>query len=133
MLEGQVKGTHKIGDGFRSLLLSENSAQYAYSRLDAAVWRFKYFAMLSLLNDVKNHEPGLGLQHSFAAVGSKRFLGQTVGGGMEAQEGFLQLHLASLLRSDLGPGVYGKGATAKQRASTAQRRMDPQERGNNRR
>ncbi|HAN79215.1 MAG TPA: hypothetical protein DCQ31_16320 [Bacteroidales bacterium] len=62
------KGAHKIGDGYRSLLLSENSAQYAYSRLDASVWRFKYFAMLSLLNDIKNSEPGLGLQHSFAVT-----------------------------------------------------------------
>ena len=46
-------GKHFVGDGYRSLLLSDNSFVYPYVKATANFWRFKYTYILSeMINDV---------------------------------------------------------------------------------
>ena len=37
------RGKHFLGDGYRSLLLSDNAAEYPYFKVEANLWHFKYF------------------------------------------------------------------------------------------
>ncbi len=46
------KGKHFIGDGYRSLLLSDNAAFYPYLRLSTTFWRIKYINLFTLMNDM---------------------------------------------------------------------------------
>ncbi|MEZ5037437.1 MAG: hypothetical protein R2760_08120 [Chitinophagales bacterium] len=47
-------GKHFIGDGFRSLLLSDNSFNYPYLQFTTNVWRIKYTTIYTeLLNNIK--------------------------------------------------------------------------------
>lgn len=46
-------GKHFIGDGYRSLLLSDVAYNYPYFKASATVWRLKYFMLLSNLKDIR--------------------------------------------------------------------------------
>lgn len=47
-------GKHFIGDGYRSLLLSDNAFSYPYLKFITKFWRFKYVNIYTeLLNDIK--------------------------------------------------------------------------------
>lgn len=42
-----------IGDGYRSLLLSDNSFQYPFLRLSMKFWRFKYTVLYAMMQNLK--------------------------------------------------------------------------------
>jgi hypothetical protein len=44
-----------IGDGYRSLLLSDNAAPYPFLRLKVNFWRLEYFLMWAYLKDIDNN------------------------------------------------------------------------------
>jgi hypothetical protein len=68
-----------IGDGYRSLLLSDNSAPYPFAKLTVHAWRIKYYAMLTVLRDVNtsvynsNLYSKYGIFHYLSINVSKRF------------------------------------------------------------
>jgi hypothetical protein len=41
-----------IGDGYRSMLLSDNSAPYPFARLNVCVWRLKYVFLYTFFKDI---------------------------------------------------------------------------------
>ena len=45
-------GKHFIGDGYRSMLLSDNSFNYPYLKITTDVWKFKYINIFSYLQDI---------------------------------------------------------------------------------
>lgn len=45
------KGKHFIGDGYRSLLLSDNAAPYPYFKMLTNVWKFNYMNLWSVMNN----------------------------------------------------------------------------------
>ncbi len=47
-------GKHFIGDGYRSLLLSDNSFNYPYFRITAQFWRIKYWVLYKKLLDIND-------------------------------------------------------------------------------
>lgn len=49
------KGKTFLGNGYRSLLLSDNSASYPYFRASAEFWRLKYFWQIGKLKDYPLH------------------------------------------------------------------------------
>ncbi|MBK5286800.1 MAG: hypothetical protein JJE25_15525, partial [Bacteroidia bacterium] len=55
-----------IGDGYRSLLLSDNSFNYPYLKLTADVWRFKYTVLYAEFIDLLSpHDPDLGYRKKY--------------------------------------------------------------------
>lgn len=46
------KGKHFIGDGYRSLLLSDNAGFYPYLRISTTFWRIKYINLFTVMNDM---------------------------------------------------------------------------------
>lgn len=53
-------GKHFIGDGYRSLLLSDNAAPYPYFRLNTSFWKLKYTNTWMSLRDVRPEVTGEG-------------------------------------------------------------------------
>ena len=47
-------GKNFIGDGYRSLLLSDNAFNYPYLKLTANIWRIKYSIMLAQFQDIRS-------------------------------------------------------------------------------
>lgn len=47
------KGKHFWGDGYRSLLLSDNAASYPYLRIESTFWNVKYVNLYSWHNDFR--------------------------------------------------------------------------------
>lgn len=47
------KGKHFIGDGYRSMLLSDAAYNYPYFKTSLNVWRAKYYMMLAQLTDIR--------------------------------------------------------------------------------
>jgi hypothetical protein len=47
------KGKHFFGNGYRSLLLSDNASSYPYIRLSTRLWRFKYINLYTAFNDAR--------------------------------------------------------------------------------
>ena len=45
-------GKHFIGDGYRSMLLSDNSFNYPYLKITTDVWKFKYVNLFSYFQDI---------------------------------------------------------------------------------
>lgn len=48
------RGKNFIGDGYRSLLLSDNSFNYPYLRLTVNIWKLKYAVIYSQQKDINN-------------------------------------------------------------------------------
>lgn len=46
-------GKHFIGDGYRSLFLSDNANSYPYLKVTANVWKIKYMALYSAHSDIR--------------------------------------------------------------------------------
>lgn len=47
------KGKHFFGDGYRSLLLSDNAVNYPYFRIDTRVWHIRYINLYSMQYDIR--------------------------------------------------------------------------------
>jgi hypothetical protein len=55
-----------IGDGYRSLLLSDNTYNYPFLKLTADVWRFKYTVLYAEFIDLLSpHDPDLGYRKKY--------------------------------------------------------------------
>ncbi len=71
-----------IGDGYRSLLLSDNSFQYPFLRLSMKFWRFKYSVIYAMMQNLKeDHYYDTGFKKKFMranyldlAIGKKDWL-----------------------------------------------------------
>ncbi len=50
-------GKHFIGDGYRSLLLSDNSFNYPYLKITAQFWKIKYWVLYTRLLDINEFYP----------------------------------------------------------------------------
>lgn len=46
-------GKHFIGDGYRSLFLSDNANSYPYFKATANIWKIKYMALYSVHDDIR--------------------------------------------------------------------------------
>ena len=46
-------GKHFIGDGYRSMILSDNSFNYPYLKITTDVWKFKYVNLFSYFQDIE--------------------------------------------------------------------------------
>lgn len=49
-------GKNFIGDGYRSLLLSDNANSYPYLKITANVWRLKYMVLYSMYQDIRGSD-----------------------------------------------------------------------------
>lgn len=53
-------GKNFIGDGYRSLLLSDNAFQYPYLRINTSFWRLRYTNLFCMMDDIKTPAPFVG-------------------------------------------------------------------------
>ena len=59
-------GKNFIGDGYRSLLLSDNAFNYPYLKISTNVWRFKYINLYGEFQDLKTlHSYDLGYRKKY--------------------------------------------------------------------
>lgn len=73
-------GKHFIGDGYRSMLLSDNAFNYPYLKITAQFWHLKYMVLYTQMQDIRE-KPGenLGYRKKWAVfhyldwAASKRF------------------------------------------------------------
>lgn len=62
-------GKHFIGDGYRSLFLSDNANSYPYLKVTANIWKIKYMALYSVHNDIRFSSGNINdYQYKFAAT-----------------------------------------------------------------
>ncbi|MBL7962939.1 MAG: hypothetical protein JNM31_03755 [Flavobacteriales bacterium] len=47
------RGKHFLGEGYRSLLLSDNATSYPYFKLTATFWHVRYMVLFAQLNDIR--------------------------------------------------------------------------------
>lgn len=52
-------GRHFLGDGYRSLLLSDNAPEMPYLALHGNLWRFRYYSMTAALSDPRFSPDGI--------------------------------------------------------------------------
>jgi len=62
------RGKNFWGDGYRSLLLSENSNAYPYFKTTVNIWRFKYTHLLMSLRDYEFKNSKTDLKRKYAAT-----------------------------------------------------------------
>jgi hypothetical protein len=61
-------GKNFIGDGYRSLLLSDNAFNYPYLKVTTNVWRFKYTNLYAEFQDLKtSYNPDLGFHKKYGS------------------------------------------------------------------
>ncbi len=61
------RGKHFFGDGYRSLLLSDNAPYYNYFRATADIWRFKYVFLLGQHQDLNPNVPNEKYSRKYTA------------------------------------------------------------------
>ena len=61
-------GKNFIGDGYRSLLLSNNAFNYNYLRLTVNVWKFKYMVLYTQMKDIANRYPDGTFQNKYVTA-----------------------------------------------------------------
>jgi hypothetical protein len=72
-------GKNFIGDGYRSLLLSDNSFNYPFLRMMTSFWKIQYTNLFTQMNDINTVDPNTGAygrkyvtaHHLSAALGKK--------------------------------------------------------------
>ena len=56
-----------IGDGYRSLLLSDNSYSYPFLRINMTFWKFRYTVIYAVMQDLKSpYDPDVGFRKKYA-------------------------------------------------------------------
>ena len=56
-----------IGDGYRSLLLSDNSYNYPFLKINTSFWKLKYTVIYAVMQDLMAvHDPNVGFQKKYA-------------------------------------------------------------------
>lgn len=72
-------GKNFIGDGYRSMLLSDNTFNYPYLKISAQFWHLNYTAIYSQMQDIRDNSENLGypkkwtVTHYLNWAASKRF------------------------------------------------------------
>jgi len=61
-------GKNFIGDGYRSMLLSDNAAAYPFAKLEIKGWRLKYEMLWLKINDVETNSGNSNFQEKYAAI-----------------------------------------------------------------
>ena len=61
------QGKNFWGDGYRSLLLSDNSKYYPYLQLSLDIWKIKYSVLYSFLRDINYPDPYYILEDKYTA------------------------------------------------------------------
>ena len=61
-------GKNFIGDGYRSLLLSDNAATYPFAKLEIKGWRLKYEMLWLKINDIESNSGNKAFQEKYAAI-----------------------------------------------------------------
>ncbi len=63
-------GRNFIGEGYRSMMLSDNAGNYSYGRITADVWRMKYMVLYAHLKDMGNSASRnyMNLESKFATI-----------------------------------------------------------------
>lgn len=62
-------GKNFIGDGYRSLLLSDNSFNYPFLKITTTVWKLKYMNLFAQFQDLKTeYSKDLGYNKKYAAI-----------------------------------------------------------------
>jgi hypothetical protein len=62
------KGKNFLGDGYRSLFLSDNATAYPYFRLSAKIWNLQYINLTMRLNDIDYGSNSKDLKGKYAVV-----------------------------------------------------------------
>jgi hypothetical protein len=62
------QGKNFIGDGYRSLLLSNNAFNYNYLRLTVNVWKLKYMVLYTQMKDIANRYPDGTFQNKYVTA-----------------------------------------------------------------
>lgn len=62
------QGKNFIGDGYRSLLLSNNAFNYNYLRLTVNVWKLKYAVYYTQMKDINNRYPDGTFQNKYVTA-----------------------------------------------------------------
>lgn len=58
-----------IGDGYRSLLLSDNAYSYPFLRLSMNFWKFKYTVIYAVMQDMQSpHDPDVGFYKKYSTT-----------------------------------------------------------------
>ncbi len=58
-----------IGDGYRSLLLSDNSYSYPFLRINMKFWKFKYTVLYAVFQDLQSpHDPNVGYDKKYSTT-----------------------------------------------------------------
>ncbi len=62
-------GKHFLGDGYRSLLLSDNAFNYPFLKITTTVWKIKYMNLFAQFQDLMTeHSTDLGYNKKYAAI-----------------------------------------------------------------
>jgi hypothetical protein len=67
------KGKHFWGDGYRSLILSDNSAPFPYARITTKVWKLKYTNLWMQMRDLSFGQPRKDARVKYAAMHALSF------------------------------------------------------------
>jgi hypothetical protein len=59
---------HFIGDGYRSLLLSDNSAPYPFARITFMAWRLKYIFLYTFFKDINSYSGNTEFNEKHAVI-----------------------------------------------------------------
>ena len=62
------QGKNFLGDGYRSLLLSDNSFANAYFKMVVNIWHIKYMVLYNQYLDLREKIPGLGYARKYSTV-----------------------------------------------------------------
>lgn len=58
-----------IGDGYRSLLLSDNAYSYPFLRINMTFWKFKYTVLYAIMQDLQTpHDPNVGYDKKYSTT-----------------------------------------------------------------
>ncbi len=58
-----------IGDGYRSLLLSDNAYSYPFLRINMTFWKFKYTVLYAVMQDLQTpHDPNVGYDKKYSTT-----------------------------------------------------------------
>jgi hypothetical protein len=58
-----------IGDGYRSLLLSDNAYNYPFLRINMTFWKFRYTVIYAVMQDLKTaHDPDVGYFKKYSTI-----------------------------------------------------------------
>lgn len=61
------RGKHFIGEGYRSLLLSDNATSYPYFKITTTAWHIRYVNIFTMLSDIRGADDPASFHRKFAS------------------------------------------------------------------